>query len=136
VIDIRLGLEHTDFDLVQPWLATTYWSPGISMERVRKAAENSSLVVNAFIDDVQVGYARVVSDRTIFAYLCDVFVDESVRGQGVGKAIVEAVLAHPDHQNLRRFMLATLDAHSLYAQYGFEALPNPDRWMVIRKQIS
>lgn len=136
MIDIRLGQEHTDFDLVHAWLGTTYWSPGISMERVRKAAENSSLVVNAFIDDAQVGYARVVSDRTVFAYLCDVFVDESARGQGVGKAIVEAVLAHPDHQSLRRFLLATLDAHSLYEQYGFEVLPNPERWMVIRKQVS
>jgi GNAT superfamily N-acetyltransferase len=135
VIDIRLGREHTDFELVHSWLATTYWSPGIPMERVRRAAEHSSIVINAFLYGAQVGYARVVSDRTTFAYLCDVYVNESARGQGVGKAIVETALAHPEHQDLRRWMLATLDAHSLYAQFGFELLPNPERWMIIRQPL-
>ncbi|MBC8064214.1 MAG: GNAT family N-acetyltransferase [Chlorobia bacterium] len=135
MIDVRPGIENTDFDRVHPWLASSYWSPGIARDRVERAAENSSLVINAFLDAKQVGYCRVVSDRTTFAYLCDVFVDDDARGQGVAQAMVELALAHPEHQNLRRWLLATHDAHSLYAKFGFELLPNPERWMIIRQAV-
>jgi len=77
----------------------------------------------------QVGFARVVTDYATFAWLCDVFVEEEARGQGLGKWLVETVLAHPELQGLRRWMLATADAHELYRQFGFRELPAPERWM-------
>ena len=79
----------------------------------------------------QIGLARVVSDYAIFAYLCDVFIHEEYRGRGLGKWLIETVLSHPDLKGLRRWTLATRDAHGLYRQYGFEALTEPERWMEI-----
>ena len=76
------------------------------------------------------GFARVVTDQATFAYLCDVFVCPSVRGQGAGKALMQAILEHPELQLLRRWMLVTRDAHRLYARYGFETPQNPERLMV------
>lgn len=130
VIDIRLGAENTDFDRVHQWLASSYWSPGIPKDRVERAAEHSSMVINAYVDGHQVGYCRVVSDRTTFAYLCDVFVDESARGEGVAQSMVKFAMEDSEHQNLRRWMLATADAHTLYEKFGFEVIPNPERWMI------
>ena len=80
--------------------------------------------------------ARVISDYTTFAYLCDVFVHEDYRGNGVGKWLVETILAHPDLQGLRRWMLATQDAHGLYKQYGFASLVNIERWIEVFKPAS
>ena len=77
----------------------------------------------------QVGFARVVTDYTTFAWLCDVFVAEEARGQALGKQLVESVLAHPELQGLRRWMLATRDAHELYRRFGFRELAAPERWM-------
>lgn len=130
MIDIRIGPEHTDFELIHQWLSGSYWSPGIARDRVERAAEHSSMVVNAYIDGRQVGYCRVVSDRTTFAYLCDVFVGEQARGKGVAQAMVKFAMDDSEHQNLRRWMLATADAHTLYEKFGFELIPNPDRWMI------
>jgi len=129
MIDLRLGAEHSDFDVVHPWLTSSYWSPGVSREKVERAAAHSSMVINAFLDGRQVGYCRVISDRASFAYLCDVFVAEEARGKGVGQAMVGFALEDPEHQNLRRWLLATHDAHSLYEKFGFKLLPNPERWM-------
>lgn len=77
----------------------------------------------------QIGLARVVSDFAIFAYLCDVFIHEDYRGQGIGKWLMATVLSHPDLQGMRRWTLATRDAHGLYRQFGFTQLNNPERWM-------
>ncbi|CAN5476518.1 GNAT family N-acetyltransferase [soil metagenome] len=126
---VREGLEAVDFNIVQSWLTKTYWSPGISLERVAKAAQNSSLVVTAYIENQLIGYMRVVSDKTTFAWVCDVYVDETARGKGVAKAMVRFALAHPDHQGLRRWLLATKDAHGVYRDCGFEDLWEPERWM-------
>ena len=78
----------------------------------------------------QLGYCRAVSDRTTFGWLCDVFVSPSARGQGIAKAMVGYILEHPEHQGLRRWLLATKDAHGIYRECGFESLPMPERWMV------
>ena len=121
--------ERIDFARVHGWLTTAYWSPGISRERVEKAAQGSSLLVGVYKEDTQVGYLRVISDRTSFAWVCDVFVDEAHRGQGIAKAMVRFALDHPDYQNLRRWLLATRDAHGVYGAVGFEPLPYPERWM-------
>jgi GNAT superfamily N-acetyltransferase len=127
--EIDDALERIDFACVHAWLTDTYWSPGISRERVERAARNSSLVVGVYRDGVQAGYLRVVSDRTTFAWVCDVFVEAARRKQGIAKAMIRFALEHPEHQGLRRWLLATRDAHPIYREVGFVPLPNPERWM-------
>jgi GNAT superfamily N-acetyltransferase len=121
-----------DFDVVHGFLSReAYWSRGVPEATLRKAIANS-LCFSALADDgLQVGFARVVTDRATFAYLCDVFVANAARGAGIGKALIEAVMAHPDLQGLRRFSLATADAHALYARHGFTPLADPARFMEI-----
>jgi GNAT superfamily N-acetyltransferase len=85
-----------------------------------------------YIAGRQVAFARVVSDRAVFAYLMDVFVVPEFRGRGIAKALMRAVLEHPELQNLRVFLLATRDAHDLYKQFGFRSLAYPERWMAIQ----
>ena len=128
--ELRFGLEHVDFPLVHRWLTDSYWSPGITLEKVKKAAAGSSLLVSAYVDGSQVGYLRVVSDGTTFAWVADVWVDEPHRGQGIAQSMVNAALEHPGHQGLRRWVLATRDAHRTYEACGFGPLPYPERWMV------
>jgi GNAT superfamily N-acetyltransferase len=125
-------ISRLDFARVHGWLTGSYWSPGISRDRVEKAARGSSLVLGAYCDNQQAGYLRVVSDCATFAWICDVWVDEPHRKRGLAKAMLRAALAHPDHQGLRRWVLATRDAHAIYAEAGFKPLPEPQRWMVIR----
>jgi GNAT superfamily N-acetyltransferase len=107
-----------DLALVHGFLKTSYWAAGIPAEVVRRSVENS-LAFGLFRDDEQVGFARVVTDYATFAYLADVFVLEPHRGQGLGKWMMEVVFSHPELQGLRRWMLATKDAHELYRKYGF-----------------
>jgi GNAT superfamily N-acetyltransferase len=120
------------FDVIHGFLSTSYWSPNIPMETVKRAAENS-LTFGIYKATIQVGYARIISDFTTFAYLADVFVLESERSQGLSKWLMECITQHPDLQGLRRWMLATRDAHGLYAQYGFTPLDNPDMMMQIAR---
>ena len=129
-MEIRFGATETDFDVVHPWLASSYWSPQVARETVERAASGSSLVINAWEDGQQIGYCRVISDRATFAWLADVFVAEDARGRGVARAMVSAALDHPGHQGLRRWVLATKDAHGVYAALGFEPLSMPERWMI------
>jgi GNAT superfamily N-acetyltransferase len=126
-----------DFERVHSWLTNTYWSPGIAEEKVERAAEGSSLVIGVYHrsdvenePDQQVGYLRVISDKATFAWIADVFVDEAHRGQKIASAMVRFALAHPEHQGLRRWVLATKDAQPVYAGVGFTPLPEPARWMI------
>lgn len=123
--------ERIDFAQVHAWLTRTYWSEGIAREKVEKGARHSALVVGAYQNGAQVGYLRVISDTTRFAYLCDVYVDEAHRGGGVGRAMVQFALDHPELQGISRWLLATRDAHGVYAGVGFTPLPEPGRWMVL-----
>ncbi len=123
--------EHRD--AVYQFLFTeTYWSAGIPRDVFERAVENSLSFVAYAGDDV-VGYARVVTDKATFAWLCDVFVVSAHRGRGVSRLLLDAVMAHPDLQGLRNVVLATRDAHGLYAKYGFAPLAEPERWMAIRR---
>jgi GNAT superfamily N-acetyltransferase len=97
---------------------------------VKKASENS-LTFGVYCVDQQIGYARIISDFASFAYLADVYVLEAHRGQGLSKWLMETIHTHPELQGLRRWMLATRDAHGLYAQFGWKPLNNPDIVMEI-----
>ena len=122
--------EALDLSLIHGFLQTSYWAKGIPRETVARAIANS-LPFGLFHNGRQVGFCRVISDHATFAYLADVFVVEGYRGQGLAKWLVSCVLAHPELQGLRRWMLATLDAHGLYRQFGFTAPARPERLMEI-----
>lgn len=119
-----------DFGRVHHWLSTAYWSEGVTRATVERAAAGSSLVIGVYRQEMQISYLRVVSDRTTFAWVCDVFVDEAHRGLGIARGMVRFALAHPEHQGLRRWLLATRDAHDVYGKAGFAPLPSPERWML------
>ena len=130
--DISTDPGRLQLDAIHAYLTRSYWSPGIPKELVARAIANS-LCFGLYLGDVQIGLARVVTDKSSFAYLADVYVLEEHRGQGLSKRLVAAVLAHPDLQGLRRFLLATRDAHALYAGHGFRPLAAPDRFMEIHR---
>jgi GNAT superfamily N-acetyltransferase len=113
-----------DLDVIHGFLAGSYWSPGIPRETVARAIAHS-LCFGVYLGPEQVGFARLVTDRATFAYLADVFVLEPHRGRGLSRALMELVLAHPEVQGLRRWLLATRDAHGLYRKFGFSELANP-----------
>lgn len=130
---LRIGDDPADVDLdvVHGFLSTqAYWCPGIPRELVAKAVANS-LCFSAWLDGRQVGFARIVGDRATFGYLADVFVLPEFRGRGISKALVAAAMAHPETRGLRRLMLATRDAHALYAGFGFTAPARPESLMEV-----
>lgn len=130
--EISTDPARLDIDAIHAFLTQSYWSPGIPRATVARAISHS-LCFGAFWQGQQVGFARVVTDRTTFAYLCDVYVLEAHRGRGLAKQLMDRVVQHPDLQGLRRMMLATRDAHSLYARYGFQPLAAPGVMMEIHK---
>ena len=119
-----------DRDAIVDFLTRAYWAKGRPRERTERALANS-LVFGLYDGEKQIGLARIISDYAIFAYLCDVFIQEDYRGQGLGKWLMQTVHSHPDLQGLRRWTLATRDAHSLYSQFGWTSLNDPNSWMEI-----
>jgi GNAT superfamily N-acetyltransferase len=118
-------------DAIHQYLAyESYWAAGLSMERLQRSIENS-LCFGIYHENNLCGFARVISDKATFAYLCDVFVLEQHRGQGLSKWLLQNIQQHPELMGLRRWSLATADAHTLYNQFGFVPLSKPDRWMEI-----
>ena len=130
--EISTDRARLDIDAIHAFLTQSYWSPGIPRATVERAIANS-LCFGAFWQGQQVGFARVVTDRTTFAYLCDVYVLDAHRGRGLAQQMMTHVVQHPDLQGLRRMMLATRDAHGLYAKYGFKPLAAPDLIMELHK---
>ena len=120
-----------DIPVIHRYITRSYWAEGIPFETVAKAVEGS-LCFGVFHGDKQIGVARVITDAATFAYLCDIFIDDSYRGRGLGKWLMETILQHESLQGLRRIALTTKDAHGLYSQYGFAPLPIPERWMMIQ----
>ena len=106
----------------------SYWAKGITIDTLKRSIENS-MCFGVYNESGQVGFARIISDRATFAYLADVFILPAHRGKGLSKMMMEFIVQHPDLQGLRRWMLATADAHWLYAKYGFTPLAKPERWM-------
>lgn len=128
-----ISSDPNDLDLavVHKFVSQSYWAAGIPLSTLKKSIENS-LVFGAYTaTKEQVGFARVITDKATFAYLGDVFVLPEHRGHGVSKLIMQSVVAHEELQGLRRFMLATSDAHGLYEQFGFTAVEHPEILMQI-----
>lgn len=135
-MDISTDPQRIQLDVVYPWLRGSYWSPGIRRDVVERAFANS-IVAGAYEGGIQIGVARVATDRATFAWLCDVFVAEPMRGKGIARTLVRAVMAHPELQTLRRWLLGTRDAHDVYRPLGFQSVdpkvfmvhaPDPARW--------
>jgi GNAT superfamily N-acetyltransferase len=129
-IEVTTDRSRLDLDVIHGFLTTSYWARGIPRDVVARSLEHS-LCFGAFDEGRQVGFARVISDRTTFAYICDVFALESHRGSGVGKSLMAAIMSHPELQGLRRWTLFTRDAHGLYRQFGFGAPVHPERLMEV-----
>ncbi len=127
--DISTDKERLDIDTIYRFLSEeSYWAQTRTLEQTKTAIENS-LCFGVYVGDRQIGFARVVSDFATFAYVGDVFVLSDFRGQGISKRLMETIIAHPNLQGLRRWLLATRDAHGLYQQFEFSSLKFPDRWM-------
>jgi GNAT superfamily N-acetyltransferase len=129
--DISTDRGRLQLDAIHAYLTRSYWASGIPKDLVERAIANS-LCFGLYQGDAQVGFARVITDKTTFAYLADVYVLEAHRGQGLSKRLVEFILACPELQGLRRFLLATRDAHGLYAQFGFKPPIRPQSMLEIR----
>lgn len=131
--DISTDPERVDIDRVVEFLTVdSYWAKARPRDVIERSFRHS-LCFGVYRGAEQAGFARVVTDRAVFAYLCDLFVLPEHRGHGLGKALVQAIVDHPDLQGLRWLLLATYDAHGLYAPFGFEPLQNPERFMAIHR---
>ena len=123
-----------DMDAIVDMLTRAYWAVGRPRPRTERAYQNS-LVFGVYDGNRQVGMARVVTDFSIFAYLCDVFIHEDYRARGLGKWLIKAIMEHPDLIDMRRWLLVTSDAHELYKQYGFKTIEDPEHWMQLLRRF-
>ncbi len=129
-ITVSTDKSKLNVDFIHEFLTSCYWSTGISKNIVEKSIEGS-ICFGIYKNDTQIGFARVISDRSTFAYLADVFIDKKFRGLCYSKILMSFIMDYPELQGLRRFLLATRDAHSLYAEFGFSELKNLRQWMEI-----
>lgn len=127
--EIDTSKPRLDLYLIYRFLSEeSYWAGNRTFEQTKTAIENS-ICFGVYDGERQIAFARVVSDKATFAYVGDVFVIKEYRGRGVSKNLMAAITAHPELQGLRRWVLATRDAHGLYEQFGFTELKHPERWM-------
>lgn len=126
--EVSTDRSRLDTRAIHAFLTQAYWSRGIPLATVERALENS-VCVGAYAATTQVGFARVVTDKATFGYLADVYVLEEHRGHGIARRMMETIAALPELQGLRRMLLATRDAHALYARFGFRPLAVPARFM-------
>lgn len=128
--EVDTDRRRLDAETIWNYLTRSYWAEGVTRSIV-EASFRESLNFGLYRGTEQIGFARVVTDRATFAWLCDVFVLDAYQGGGLGKLLLRSVMAHPDLQDLRRWMLATRDAHGLYSGAGFTTLSDPGRFMEI-----
>jgi GNAT superfamily N-acetyltransferase len=129
---VSTDTSRLSIEVIHGFLSTSPWAKGVSKELVEKSIRHSLCFgVYDSVSGEQVGFARVISDYTTFAYLSDVFVLESHRGHDLSKLLMHAIMKHPDLQGLRRWMLITTNAHGLYKQFGFDAPEHPEKVMEI-----
>jgi ribosomal protein S18 acetylase RimI-like enzyme len=130
---LKAGYGEMDFDKITLMLKDAPWCIGIKKDEVIQGARNSALLVGAFTPgNIQVGFLRIVSDKTRYAYILDVIVDENYRKQGVGQAMIRFLLDHPDLKDVYQWVLLTKDAHGVYKKAGFTPIAYPEGWMEIR----
>ena len=129
--EISTDPARLDIEVICGFLRHSYWAERRKRSVIERSLRNSLCFGVYTPAGRQVAFARVVSDRAVFAYLMDVYVDPEFRGRGISKALLRAILDHPDLQALRVFLLGTRDAHGLYAQFGFQPLSEPNLWMAI-----
>jgi GNAT superfamily N-acetyltransferase len=130
--EIDSDVARMDLDRLHHWLSTdAYWALGRSRETFETAAQHSLNFGMFTRDGTQVAYARVVTDHATFAWLCDVYVDRDHRGRGLGSSLVDGVVSALQPLRLKRMLLATADAHDVYARHGFTPLPAPEMWMIL-----
>lgn len=133
MLNITSDIEQMDFDVIHGFLSQSYWAKGIPASLQKTALENSWCFAVLNRDNATIAFARLITDRATFAYLADVFVLESERGKGISKMLVEHIMSQPAVQQMRRIMLATADAHSLYEQYGFVPISQPEKLMQVHR---
>jgi GNAT superfamily N-acetyltransferase len=133
--DLSISTDRARLDLrvIHGFLSSSYWARNIPLETVRRSIGNSLCFGAYLANSGQVGFARVITDYATFGYVADVFVLPEHRGIGISKALMGAIRAHPDLQGLRRLLLITQDAHSLYARFGFQPVPNPAAFMTLHR---
>jgi len=128
------GNENMNFENVTEMLSDAFWCVGIKITEVKEAAKNSAVVVGIKYRGQQISYARVISDKTRFAYICDVYVHEKFRGNGLCKAMIDHILSCSELKAVYQWVLVTKDAHQIYEKSGFRKLENPEIWMEIRNE--
>ncbi|MGD9489045.1 MAG: GNAT family N-acetyltransferase [Calditrichaceae bacterium] len=128
--DFLISADKSKLNLkvIHGFLSRSYWAEGITRDLVQKSMDHS-FCFGVYHKNEQIGFARIISDFTTFAYLADVFILEDFRGKGLSKQLMDFILSHPDLQRLRKWLLATRDAHGLYEKYGFRELKNPGYMM-------
>ncbi len=124
-----------DLEVIYSFISTSYWANGVTKNIVEKSVKNSLCfaVYDIEQEKKQIGFARVITDLATFAYMADVFIIDSYQGKGLGKQLIKFILDYPDFKTLRRFLLATRTAHSLYEKFGFSPVKNPENFMAIHK---
>ena len=130
---IKAGYDEMDFDKITDMLKGAFWCVGIKKKETIQGAQNSALLVGAYTNDnKQIGFARVISDKTRFGYILDVIVDNNYQKQGIGQAMIRFILSHPELKEVYQWLLITKDAHGVYQKVGFNPLARPKDWMEIR----
>ncbi len=127
-LKISIDKKLLNKDIIISFLSSSYWAFNRPREVIERSIDNS-LCFGLYFNNKQIGFARVVTDFTIFAYLADVFILEDYRGKGAGKKLLNYILSFPELQNVKKWMLATKDAHSLYAKFGFTQIKDPQKYM-------
>jgi len=132
-LEISTDPGRIDIDVVHGFLSTSYWAQGRTREVVERSIRNA-ICFGVYTGGRQIAFGRIITDRAVFAYLADIFVVPEYRGRGISKALVRAMLNHPDVQGLRVILLRTRDAHGLYAQFGFAPIPEPSEMMALNPE--
>ena len=128
MITISTDKSKLDIPFIQHFLKDIYWAAGRTMEEVQKTIDHS-FCFGIYLDEQQIGFARVITDYVVFAYVMDVFINEEHRGKGYSSLLIDRMLTEPELQQVKIWRLATADAHFLYEKFGFKALASPERMM-------
>ena len=126
--------NRLNFAMLEKWLSKVYWSPNIKTEEIKKGSLNSTMVVGCYFGSEQVGFLQLVSDKTRFGYIMDVYVDDTHRKNGIAQNMVLFAIRNPELEDVYQWFLVTKDSHSVYKKVGFGPLDNSERWMVFRKE--